>query len=102
MRSKEETKRLDDKFNEVFKNKEITLEPTTLRQDDPIRALCYLEGYIERIMHEHGLQVEQSVRDRFDIVHRHINASIIEIVNTPMSEEETNEFIEKYHSDTKI
>jgi hypothetical protein len=53
-------------------------------------------------MHEHGLQVEQSVRDRFDIVHRHINASIIEIVNTPMSEEETNEFIEKYHSDTKI
>jgi len=43
--------------------------------NDPIKALCYLEGYIERIMHEQGLEVEQSVRDRFEILHQHIDAS---------------------------
>jgi hypothetical protein len=74
----------------------------TLPQDDPIRALCYLEGYIERIMHEQGLQVEQSVRDRFDIVHRNINASVIEIINKPLTDIEINKFIGEYHSYTKI
>jgi hypothetical protein len=68
----------------------------TLREDDPIRALCYLEGYIERIMHEQGLEVEQGVKDKFNIVYRHITASVMQIINTPMSAEELTDFINSY------
>jgi hypothetical protein len=65
----------------------------TLREDDPIRALCYLEGYIERIMHEQGLEAEQGVKDKFNIVYRHITASMMQIVNTPMSVEDLEEHL---------
>lgn len=57
--------------------------------DDPIQALAYLEGYIERVMAEHGLEVEQSVRDRFEIVYRHINASMTQIINVSQSSYDT-------------
>lgn len=74
----------------------------TFRKDDPIRALCYLEGYIERIMHEQGLEVEQGVKDKFDIVYRHITAPMMQIVNTPMSAEEILNFTNNYkESETK-
>ena len=74
----------------------------TLREDDPIRALCYLEGYIERIMHEQGLEVEQGVKDKFDIVYRHLTASMTKIVNTPMSAEDMMDFMGSFkESETK-
>jgi len=70
--------------------------------NDPIKALCYLEGYIERIMHEQGLEVEQSVRDRFEILHQHIDASAITMVSNPMPLKDIEEFIETHTgSETK-
>ena len=75
---------------------DTTCTPLIPSAGDPLRALCYLEGYIERIMHEQGLEVEQSVRDRFEILHQHIDASAITMVNNPMSLKDIEGFIETY------
>lgn len=45
-------------------------EPTiTLREDNPMRALCYIEGYIGCVMAEHGLTIDPELQKRFNIVY---------------------------------
>lgn len=45
-------------------------EPTiTLREDNPMRALCYIEGYIGCVMAEHGLTIDPELQKRFNMVY---------------------------------
>lgn len=70
---------------------DITLEEPTifLRADNPIRALCYIEGYIGRIMAEHGLAIEPELQKRFDMVYVALDRSDVININVPQFDIET-------------
>lgn len=79
-----------DLFIAEAKGETLCQEPTiTIRDDNPIRALCYIEGYIGRIMAEHGLAIEPELQKRFDMVYAALDRSDVININVPQFDIET-------------